>query len=68
MLDAKNNAEKEFSTKLSEFNKAHPEGYRITLKDGDNVATYYNQEVKYNTDWYDEFDRLFDSLRNFRIW
>ena len=64
--EAKTIAEKDFDAKLSEFNKAHPEGFRLTLKDGDNVVTYYNQEVKYNTNWYDEFDKLFDSLR--KLW
>ena len=67
VTEAKNEAEKSFQAKLQEFNKNHPEGFRLTLKDGDNVVTYYN-ESKFNTDWFDEFDKMFDALRNFRIW
>lgn len=35
-LDA---AEKAYDTALKEFIKKHPEGYHMTLKDGDNVVT-----------------------------
>lgn len=66
VVEAKKKAEDDFNDKLSEFNKSHPEGYRITLKDGDNVVTYYNQETKYNTSWFDEFNSIFDVLR--KLW
>lgn len=39
-LDASLQAAQEVYDKaLEEFNKAHPEGFHITLKDGDNVST-----------------------------
>lgn len=61
-------AEKEFDTKLAEFKNNHPEGYRLNLKDGDQVATYVvTPDVKYNVDIFDDFDRLFDSIRNIRF-
>jgi len=60
-------AEKEFDAKLKEFGKNHPEGYRLTLKDGDQVATYVNQETKYNLDIWDDFDRIFEAVRNTRF-
>ena len=38
--DSLEKAEEDFDTKLSAFQKAHPEGYHLTLKDGDNVVTF----------------------------
>ena len=67
VTEAKKAAEKDFSDKLSEFSKTHPEGYRLTLKDGDETATYYS-ESKYNTDVFDDFDRLVNAFVNFRLW
>ena len=37
--DKLSEAEADYDAKLKEFQKAHPEGYHITLKDGDNVVT-----------------------------
>lgn len=47
VTEAKDKAENEYSTKLSAFQKAHPEGYHITLKDGDNVVTYTSNPTEY---------------------
>ena len=67
VTEARQKAEEDFEIKLKEFSKNHPEGYRLTLKDGDNVATYVNSE-KYDTSIFDDFNALFDTIRNFRLW
>ena len=67
VIEAKDKAEEEYSNKLAVFQKAHPEGYRLTLKDGDNVVTLTGYE-KYETDMFDSFDRLLDTIRNFKLW
>lgn len=39
----KNTAEEAYDKLLKEFIAKHPEGYHLTLKDGDNVVTYSSQ-------------------------
>jgi len=58
---AKDKAELEFDKKYREFDKNHPEGYRLILKDGDDVLTV-NQEKKYNSELFEAFDKFFDSF------
>ena len=41
--EAKNTAEELYDKVLKEFIAKHPEGYHLTLKDGDNVVTYSSQ-------------------------
>jgi hypothetical protein len=41
--NAKNSAEELYDKVLKEFIAKHPEGYHLTLKDGDNVVTYSSQ-------------------------
>lgn len=67
VTEAKKKAEDDFNAKLHEFCKAHPENYRLVLKDGDEAVTYIN-ETKFSTDWFDDFDKMFDAIRNFRLW
>lgn len=52
-------AEKGYSNALSEFNKSHPEGFHITLRDGDSVTTI-SQSNKLE-DYFD-FGGFFDSF------
>jgi hypothetical protein len=40
---AKEAAESDYSAALKEFTEKHPEGYHMTLKDGDNVMTISSQ-------------------------
>jgi DNA-directed RNA polymerase alpha subunit len=40
--EALQNAETNYDTELKAFIKKHPEGYHMTLKDGDNVVTISN--------------------------
>ena len=64
--EAKRNAEIEFDRKYREFDKNHPEGYRLILKDGDDVLTV-EQEKKYNySDLFEDMSKVFDSF--FKIW
>lgn len=59
--EALENAEADYDTKLKAFQKAHPEGYHITLKDGDNVVTYTSNQVDYPVRSIDkEFDDMLD--------
>lgn len=52
-----NVAEENYNTKLNDFNKAHPDGYHLTLRDGDNVTN-----IVYKTN--NEFiDNAFNMLR-----
>ena len=59
--EAKTKAESEFDKIYREFDKNHPEGYRLILKDGDDVLTV-NQEKRYTTDVFEAFDRFFESF------
>ena len=62
---ALNEAEEDYDTKLKAFQKAHPEGYHITLKDGDNVVTYTSNPGEYQVRSIDrEFDDILDLFSN----
>ena len=63
VTEAKDKAEADYSTKLSEFQKAHPEGYRITLKDGDNVVTLTSTPTEIRS-INKEFDDMLDMFSN----
>ncbi len=64
--NAKDKAEETYNTALKEFTDKHPEGFHITLKDGDNVMTVSNSSDR-STDRMDaDFNSLIDSILN--IW
>lgn len=48
----KDKAVKEYSSALSEFIKKHPEGYHMTLRDGNNVSTI---SASGNLDFFSEY-------------
>ena len=58
--------ESEYDAALSEFIKKHPEGYHLTLKDGDNVSTFSGNGNPLSAS-FDEiqkfWDNFFDLLR-----
>jgi seryl-tRNA synthetase len=68
--EALEKAEADYDTRLKAFQKAHPEGYHITLKDGDNVVTYTSNLGEYQIRSIDkEFDDMLDLFSNFlRRW
>jgi len=58
-------AEADYDTRLKAFQKAHPEGYHITLKDGDNVVTYTSNQIDYPVKSISkEFDDILDLFSN----
>ena len=61
----KENAENVYDAALKEFTAKHPEGFHITLKDGDNVMTVSSQG-NVITDFSKEYNNLFNQL--FNIW
>ena len=68
--EALEKAEADYDNKLKAFQKAHPEGYRLSLKDGDNVVTYTSNPVEYQIkDISKEFDDMLDLFSSFlRRW
>ena len=64
VTNAKDKAEADYSTKLKEFQNAHPEGYRLTLKDGDNVVTLTSAatEVRSINKEFDDMLDLFSAI------
>lgn len=63
--EALEKAEANYDTKLKAFQKAHSEGYRIVLRDGDNVVTYTSNPVEYQIkDISKEFDDMLDMFSN----
>ena len=52
-------AQLKYSTALKEFTDKHPEGYHVTLKDGDNVTTISRSVTR---DPFVSFNTLFDSF------
>lgn len=63
--EALEKAEADYDTRLKAFQKAHPEGYHITLKDGDNVVTYTSNPSEYQIRSIDkEFDDMLDLFSN----
>lgn len=63
---AKDRAEEIYNDALKEFTAKHPEGYHMTLKDGDNVVTISNASDKNFEALGKDFNDLLDSL--FNIW
>jgi phenylalanyl-tRNA synthetase alpha subunit len=61
----KNTAEETYDSILKDFIKKHPEGYHLTLKDGDNVVTYSSQSdmINFMKD-HVAFNNLLDSILN----
>jgi len=59
--EALEKAEADYDTRLKAFQKAHPEGYHITLKDGDNVVTYTNNPGDYQVR---NIEKEFDDMLN----
>ena len=55
--EALEKAEADYDTRLKAFQKAHPEGYHITLKDGDNVVTYTSAPTEIRS-----IDKEFDDM------
>ena len=68
--EALEKAETDYDNKLKAFQKAHAEGYRLVLKDGDNVVTYTSNPVDYQVKSISkEFDDMLDMFSNFlRHW
>ena len=65
--NAKDKAEEAYNTALKEFTDKHPEGYHMTLKDGDNVITLsrtsdksYEKISKEYNDFIDTFVKFFN--------
>jgi len=56
---SKEEAEAEFNKQLEIFNKAHPEGFHLTLRDGDVVKTYSTTS---RVDAFEELKSLEDKL------
>lgn len=64
--EAKRKAELEFDNAYREFDKKHPEGYRLVLKDGDDVLTV-EQDKNYDyNDFFEDMDKVFNSF--FKLW
>ena len=63
--DAKNKAEELYDTILKDFIAKHPEGYHLTLKDGDNVVTYSSQTDAF-TNVMNDYNKLLDYI--LKLW
>lgn len=57
-------AQKAYSEALKEFTDKHPEGYHVTLKDGDNVTTISRNVDKRFLNPFDIFNKCFDEVFN----
>ena len=62
--NAKDKAEDVYNTALKEFTDKHPEGYHLTLKDGDNVTVLSSQgsndsDAKIGKEYNDLLDYIF---------
>lgn len=60
--DAKDLAEKHYDKMLKEFTDKHPEGYHLTLKDGDNVVTISSNTNVLNDSFNKEYNNLIDYM------
>lgn len=60
--NAKDAAEKHYDKMLKEFTEKHPEGYHLTLKDGDNVMTISNQSNVFNDSFNKEYNNLIEYM------
>lgn len=49
-------AQNNYDVALKEFQAAHPEGYHLTLKDGDNISTFTSTA---GNDWVNEIFKIF---------
>jgi dsDNA-specific endonuclease/ATPase MutS2 len=58
-------AEKDYDAKLREFQKNHPEGYHLTLHDGDNVMTLTGNHGVFEKTLDDEFNNMLDLFNDF---
>ena len=63
---AKDDSENAYNEALKEFTSKHPEGYHMTLKDGDNVITLSRARDKDFEDISKEYSDFLNSLLN--IW
>ena len=63
---AKDDSENAYNEALKEFTNKHPEGYHMTLKDGDNVITLSRARDKDFEDISKEYSDFLNSLLN--IW
>jgi regulator of protease activity HflC (stomatin/prohibitin superfamily) len=63
--NAKDKAEEAYNVALNEFTQKHPEGYHMTLKDGDNVMTISNSSDKHFENMSKEYNEFLNSLLNF---
>ena len=64
-VKVKDIAEDSYNKALKEFTDKHPEGYHVTLKDGDNVVTLSNSSDKVSDGIFKEYNNLLDSLLKF---
>ena len=64
VTEAKDKAEVDYDEKLRAFQNAHPEGYRICLKDGDNVITMSSSPAEFRRNLNKEFDDMLDLFSN----
>ena len=60
--EAKDIAEKHYDKMLKEFTDKHPEGYHLTLKDGDNVVTISSNTNILNDSFNKEYNNLIDYM------
>ena len=60
-----NTAEEVYDKVLKDFIAKHPEGYHLTLKDGDNVATY-SSNVENVNNLFKDYNNLLDTI--LKIW
>lgn len=60
--EAKDIAEKHYDKMLKEFTDKHPEGYHLTLKDGDNVVTISSNTNVFNDSFNKEYNNLIDYM------
>ena len=60
--NAKDLAEQHYDKMLKEFTEKHPEGYHLTLKDGDNVVTISNQSTIFNDSFNKEYNNLIEYM------
>ena len=65
ITSVKDNAEESYSAALKEFTTKHPEGFHITLKDGDNVMTVSNVNDKHEDSAAKEYSEFLNSILNF---
>ena len=63
--EVKNTAEELYDQVLKEFIEKHPEGYHLTLKDGDNVVTLSGQADSMST-LVNDYNKLLDYI--LKLW